>query len=202
VILFGGHGMKMNITAFCASPRKNGNTELLLNETVKGIEDSGLSVDRFYLNLMNIKPCQDCGGCNDTGKCVFQDDMEQIYEAIRTADRIILASPIFFFSLSAQAKMMIDRCQSFWCEKYLLKQPVKERKFGRKGLLLIVGGMKKEIGVQCAEASARAFFRTISVPEHQTLSFLGIDAKGEISHHPTALKDAYEAGRKLVEFRG
>jgi multimeric flavodoxin WrbA len=193
--------MRMNITAFCASPRKNGNTESLLNEVIRGIDDSGLPVNRFYLNLMDIKPCQDCGGCNDTGKCVFQDDMEKVYEAIRDADRIILASPIFFFSLSAQAKIMIDRCQSFWCEKYLLKQPLKGRKFGRKGLLLLVGGMKKEIGVKCAEASAQAFFRTISIPEHETLSFLGIDAKGEILHHPTALKDAYEAGRNLVGFR-
>lgn len=189
----------MKIIAFCGSPRKNGNTDLLLNEVIRGIKDSGQSVNCFYLNLMNIKPCQDCGGCNETGKCVFQDDMEQIYEAIRSADRFILASPIFFFSLSAQTKMMIDRCQSFWCEKYLLKKPVKEGKFGRKGLLLLVGGMKKEIGIQCAEATAQAFFRTISVAKHETLSFLGIDAKGEILHHPTALKDAYEAGKKLLE---
>lgn len=172
---------------------------MLLKKAIKGIEDSGYSVKNFYLNLMNIKPCQDCGGCNETGKCVFQDDMEQIYDAIRTSDRIILASPIFFFSLSAQTKIMIDRCQSLWCEKYLLKRPIKEGKFGRKGLLLLVGGMKKEIGIQCAEACASAFFRTISVPRHETLSFLGVDAKGEILHHPTGLREAYEAGRKLLE---
>jgi multimeric flavodoxin WrbA len=189
----------MKIIAFNGSPRKDGNTELLLKETIKGIEDAGLSVHTFYLNLMNIKPCQDCGSCNATGKCIFQDDMEQIYDAIKSADRIILASPIFFFALSAQTKSMIDRCQSFWCEKYLLKEPIKAGIYGRKGLLLLVGGMKKEIGIQCAEACASAFFRTISVTEHEKLFFLGIDAKGEILHHPTALKDAYEAGRKLVE---
>jgi multimeric flavodoxin WrbA len=191
----------MKIIAFNGSPRKDGNTELLLKETIKGIEDAGLSVHTFYLNLMNIKPCQDCGSCNATGKCIFQDDMEQIYDAIRSADRIILASPIFFFALSAQTKSMIDRCQSFWCEKYLLKEPIKAGKYGRKGLLLLVGGMKKEIGIQCAETCASAFFRTISVTEHEKLFFLGIDAKGEILHHPTALKDAYEAGRKLVELK-
>jgi len=189
----------MKIVAFCGSPRKNGNTELLLKEVIKGIEDAGLPVKVFYLNLINIRPCQDCGGCNETGECIIRDDMWQIYEAIKAADRIVLASPIFFFGLSAQAKTMIDRCQSFWCEKYLLKKPVQAGKFGRKGLLLLVGGMKKEIGVQCAQACGVAFFRTISVAEHETLSFLGIDAKGEILHHPTALKEAYEAGRKLVE---
>ena len=93
---------------------------------------------------------------------------------------------------------MIDRCQSFWCEKYLLKKPIPGGKYGRKGLLLLVGGMKKEIGIQCSEATAKAFFRTISVPEHSTLSFMGVDAKGAILEHPTALKDAFEAGQNLI----
>jgi multimeric flavodoxin WrbA len=188
----------MKIIAFLGSPREGGNTELLLKGAIKGIEESGFNVHVFNLNLMNIMPCQNCGGCDDTGVCINEDDMTQIYDAIRTADRIILASPIFFFGISAQAKIIIDRCQCFWCEKYLLKKPIPEGEYGRKGLLLLVGGMKKEIGIQCAEATAKAFFRTVSVPQHKTLGFLGIDAKGEILKHPTALKEAYEAGKALV----
>lgn len=188
----------MKIVAFCGSPRKNGNTEILLKEAVRGIEDSGDTVVTIYLNNLDIKPCQDCGGCNETGKCIVSDDMGQIYDAIKNADRIILASPIFFFSLSAQAKAMIDRCQSFWCEKYLLKKPIKAGKFGRKGLLIMVGGMKKEIGAQCGEACAKAFFRTVSVPEHNSIHYLGIDSKGEILKHPDALDEAYKAGKELV----
>jgi multimeric flavodoxin WrbA len=188
----------MNIIAFLGSPRKDGNTELLLKEVIRGIEESGLKVHVFNLNLMNISPCQNCGECDDTGICVIEDDMVQVHDAIRTADRIILASPIFFFGLSAQAKTMIDRCQAFWCEKYLLKKPIPEGPYGRKGLLLLVGGQKKEIGIQCEEATAKAFFRTVSVPEHKTLGFLGIDAKGAILQHPTALREGYEAGLNLV----
>ncbi len=93
---------------------------------------------------------------------------------------------------------MIDRCQSFWCEKYLLKKPIPPGKFGRKGLLIVVGGMRKEVGVECGDATAKAFFRTVSVSEHKVLSFLGVDAKGAISNHPTGLKDAFEAGKDLV----
>lgn len=189
----------MKITALCGSPRKNGNTELLLKEAVKGVEEAGHTVHIFYLNTMSIKACQDCGGCNDTGRCILGDDMDRITDAIRTSDRIILASPIFFFSLSAQAKLMIDRCQSIWCEKYLLKKPIEAGKHGRKGLLIMVGGMKKDIGIHCGEACAKAFFRTVSVPEHETIYYLGIDAKGEILNHPTALRDAYEAGKRLVK---
>jgi hypothetical protein len=85
---------------------------------------------------------------------------------------------------------MIDRCQNFWCEKYLLKKLIEPGKFGRKGLLLLVGGMKKEVGVNCGNSCATAFFRTVNVPEHKILSYLGIDEKGAILKHPTALKDA------------
>ncbi len=188
----------MKISAFNSSPRKNGNTHLLLLEAVRGMEESGFTVNTFNLNLMKIKACQDCGGCNETGVCVLEDDMALVYDAIRTSDRIILASPIFFFSVSAQAKLMIDRCQSFWFDKYLLEKPIKGGKAGREGLLLLVGGMKKDIGIKCAEACAKAFYRTISVPEHSTLSYLDIDAKGDILHHPSALKEAYSAGKELI----
>jgi hypothetical protein len=70
--------------------------------------------------------------------------------------------------------------------------------YGRKGLLLLVGGMKKEIGIRCGEATSMSFFRTVSVPGHRILSFLGIDRKGAILSHPTALSEAYEAGRRLI----
>lgn len=201
----------MRIVAFNGSPRPEGNTEILLRATLKSIEEEGgvpknslnggnlHEIKLFKLNIMRIKPCQDCGGCEKTGKCIINDDMKDIYSAIREADRIILASPIFFFGLSAQAKIMIDRCQSFWCEKYLLKKPLPSGHLGRKGLLILVGGMKNDIGIQCAEATAKAFFRTISVPEHDVLSFKGIDAKGAILEHPTALGEAQEAGKRLIK---
>jgi multimeric flavodoxin WrbA len=188
----------LNIVAFHASPRQGGNTDILLTEALRAIDRSLHRVSLFRLNGMNMRPCQNCGGCEETGICVIKDQMTEVYNAIREADRIILASPIFFFCLSAQAKIMIDRCQCIWCEKYVLKKEIPQGSHGRKGLLLLAGGMKKEIGVECSDATARAFFRTISVPEHRTLSYLGIDAKGAILNHPTALADAYQAGANLV----
>jgi multimeric flavodoxin WrbA len=188
----------MKIISFLGSPREGGNTELLLREATRGIEECGFQVRTFALNTMDILPCQNCGGCEETGACIYDDDMTQIYEAIKSADRVVVASPIFFFGLSAQTKAMVDRCQAFWCEKYLLKKPIPEGPHGRKGLLLLVGGMKKEIGIQCAEATTKAFFRTISVPEHKVYGYLEVDAKGEILNHPTALKEVYEAGKLLV----
>ncbi|MBN2655044.1 MAG: flavodoxin family protein [Nitrospirae bacterium] len=188
----------MKLIALNGSPRSGGNTDLLLQEAVRAARDSGAETEVFNLNSMAIRPCQDCGLCEKSGRCIIKDDMYDLYNAIRTADRIVLGSPIFFFGLSAQAKAIIDRCQSFWCEKYLLKKEIPPGPNGRKGLLLLVGGMKKETGAQCSEATARAFFRTVSIPHHETLSYLGIDAKGAIIDHPTALSEAYEAGKKLI----
>jgi multimeric flavodoxin WrbA len=187
----------MKVVAFNGSPRVDGNTDILLKEALKAVKESGHEIRLFRLNEMTIKPCQDCGGCEGTGTCIYDDDMSEVYTAIREADRIVLASPVFFFALSAQSKIMVDRCQAFWCEKYLLKKPVPAGPYGRRGLLLLVGGMKKEIGIQCSGETAKAFFRTVSVPEHGTLSFLGVDAKGSILKHPTALKDAYAEGKAL-----
>jgi multimeric flavodoxin WrbA len=170
----------MDVIAFLGSPRKGGNTETLLSEAIRG---TGVDVRVFDLNAMDIKPCQNCGGCEETGICIVPDEMQDVIAAIRVADRIIMASPVFFSGVSAQAKAMIDRCQSIWCEKFLLKKEM----------------MKNTAGVECAGKTVTAWFRTISVPEHRTLAYTRVDAMGEILKHPTAMGDAFEAGRALVE---
>jgi NAD(P)H-dependent FMN reductase len=191
----------VNIIAFNGSPRKGGNTEILLDEAIRGAREQGAAVTVYNLNSLKLRPCQNCGGCDDTGRCVIDDDMQAIHTAIRTADRIIVASPIFFFSVSAQLKIMIDRSQAFWAEKYVHKKPVPPGPAGRKGLLILVGGMKqneKNEGFKCAEAVSRAFFRTVNVQEHATLEYGSVDKKGEIRGNPAALNEAYEAGKRLA----
>jgi NAD(P)H-dependent FMN reductase len=188
----------MKVVAFFGSPRIGGNTDILLQEALKPVKAAGHEVVQYNLNVMNIRPCQDCGGCTKTGVCVLNDAMKDIYDSIRTGDRFIIASPIFFYTVSAQTKAMIDRCQAFWCEKYLLKKDIPAGPHGRKGLLLVAAGMKKDDAIKCADTVVRIFFRTISVPAHETVSALGADAKGDILTHP-ALKEAFEAGKRLVE---
>ncbi len=188
----------MKIVVFNGSPRIDGNIDLLLNGALKAIDQNKHNLKVFRLNNMDIKPCQDCGGCDNTGTCIIDDDMGEIYEAIREADRIILASPIFFSGLSAQSKIMIDRCKALWCEKYILKREMPQGSYGRKGLVLLVGGMKKDTGIKCGEAQAMAFMRSISVPTHEALGFTGIDKKGEILNHPDALEKSYEAAKRLI----
>lgn len=189
----------MRVIAFLGSPRKDGNTTILLDEALRGVGESGHGAQVFKLAQMKIRGCLNCGGCEESGECVIEgDEMPKVYAAIREADRIILASPIFFSGIPAQAKAMIDRCQALWCEKYLLKREIAAGPAGRKGLFLTVGGMKMVKHADCANSTVTAFFRSISVPEHAFLPFRGVDAKGAIRRHPTALQDAYEAGKALV----
>jgi multimeric flavodoxin WrbA len=191
----------MNVIAFNGSPRRGGNIDILLGETIRGVQERIRLVTVYQLSDLNLKPCLSCGHCDDTARCVIKDDMQEIHDKIRVADRIIVASPIFFFGVSAQTKIMIDRCQTFWAEKYVHKKPVMPGPYGRSGLLLLVGGMKrndKNVGFECSEASVRAFFRTVNVQQHATLAYDNVDEKGAITRHPTALSDAYEAGKKLV----
>ncbi len=190
----------MKIIAFNGSPREGGNTEELLNAAIRGTASGPdhHDVTVYRLQDMDIGPCLNCGGCDDTGICVVEDGFQSVAEAIRSADRIIFASPVFFMGISAQAKALVDRCQSFWCEKFLLKQEIPAGPDGRKGLVLMVGGMKKDAGINCAASQGVAFLRTVSVKESETLKYMGVDAKGDILKHPTAIKEAEEAGKNLI----
>lgn len=190
------YNILMKIIAFNGSPRKGGNTEQLLDAAIRG---TGVKVTPYRLNAMDFKPCQNCGGCDETGECILKDELAPLYEEIRSADRIILASPVYFMSVSAQVKSLVDRMQSFWCAKYLLNNPVAPGPLGKKGLVLLVGALEKEAGIKCASSCSAAFMRTVGVPEHTTLKYTGVDAKGAIAEHPSALKEAQGAGRALIK---
>lgn len=114
--------MKTSCLALACSPRKNGNTAILARHALDACATAGCKTEYLYLAGFNYKPCQACGGCNTTGRCVIKDDAAVIYEKILTVDRLIIAAPIFSMGICAQAKMLIDRAQQFWATKYLLKQ--------------------------------------------------------------------------------
>jgi multimeric flavodoxin WrbA len=126
--------------------------------------------------------------------------MHQIYPKLLEADRIIFASPIFFMGITGWAKALIDRCQALWAKKYILEQPVvePERKSQRKGIFISVGGTKGKNLFEGATRTIKTFFDAIDVTYSGDLFYRSIDDKGEIKEHPTALREAYEAGWKLV----
>jgi multimeric flavodoxin WrbA len=186
----------VKVVGISGSPRKGGNTDTLLNSALHGAEEAGGEVVKIYLNDLNLKGCQECGGCSSTGICVIDDDMKRIYRLFEELDVLIVASPVFFSGLSSQTKMMIDRCQCIWARKYLLKKPLgTDRK--RVGAFLSVGGRKKS-DFSNAMSVIRVFFINIDVEYGGALTYPGIDRKGGIEDHPTALGEARSLGRDLV----
>lgn len=182
----------MKVFAILGSPRK-GNSEILLKTAIDRCIQSYHEINLIRASELSISGCTGCDGCKDTGKCIIHDDMDNVYELIKKSHRIIIATPIFFFGVPAQLKLLIDRCQCLWYKKYVLKKPIIETDLKRKALLIIVGGMKKgQIGVSCAEATLKAFLRTINVNEHKTLSYLGINEAGEIINHPSTINEVME----------
>jgi len=189
----------MKVLGIFGSPRRGGNTDILLEETLKGAQKEGAEVDRIYLTDYAITPCKECHGCDHTGQCVILDDMQKIYPKLLESDIVILASPIFFYGVTAWAKALIDRSQALWAKKYLLKDPSlgkEERK--RKGFFISVGATKGPRVFEGAILTAKYFFDVLNAEYVGELVFREVDGKGDILKHPEALQQAFEAGRRLV----
>jgi multimeric flavodoxin WrbA len=189
----------MRVLGIFGSPRRGGNTEILLEEALKGAEKEGAETERLRLADFNFMPCIECLACYEEGQCVVLDDMQRIYPKLLEADIIILASPIFFYGITAWAKAMVDRCQALWSRKYILKEASlgKEGK-KRKGFFISVGGTKGQKVFEGAILTAKYFFDVLNAEYAGELVFRGVDGKGDILKTPGALQQAFEAGRKLV----
>jgi multimeric flavodoxin WrbA len=189
----------LRVLGIAGSPRRGGNTDLLLAEAMKGAESKGAEVKTIILNDLNIAPCQHCDACFEAGRCKVEDDMQMVYRELERADRIVLASPVHFMGVTAQTKAMIDRCQALWARKYILKQPPLGGKRDRKGLFISVGGMRLANLFEPALATVKALFKVLDIAYAGELLFPGADEKGAIKNHPDALKQAFLAGQRLVE---
>ncbi len=188
----------MRVLGISGSPRRGGNTDLLLAQVMKGAQSRGAETNTLVLNDLKISPCQHCDACFEAGVCRIKDDMQMVYKEMEKADGIVLASPVHFLGLTAQMKAMIDRGQALWARKYILKKPPLGDRRPRKGLFIAVGGMKLAKLFEPSLATVKAFFTVIDVEYAGELLFSGIDEKGAIKKHPTALKEAFAAGQKLV----
>lgn len=188
------------MVGIAGSPRQGGNSDILLQEAIRGAASEGAEVKTIFLRDLDIAPCRHCDGCLKTGRCTVHDDMQWIHAELRGLDRLLLASPIFFMGVTAQTKAMIDRCQALWVLKYVLKLPVaigagRER----KGLFISLGGTGGSNLFEPALATVKIFFKTLDIDYVGGLLFRRVDEKGAISQHPTALQEAFLAGQNLVE---
>ena len=188
----------MKVLGIAGSPRKGGNTDTLLAELMRGADGKGAETKTLYIRDLQISPCQHCDACLRAGICKIKDDMQTVYKEMEQADIIVLASPLHFMGVTAQMKAFIDRCQALWARKYVLKVPPLGDRRPRKGFFISVGGRRIANLFEPTLVMMKTFFRIVDVPYAGELLFSGIDEKGAIAAHPTALKQAFEAGEKLV----
>jgi len=187
----------LKVLGIMGSPRIKGNTDLLLDEALKGAQGQGAEVEKVIVDKLNIAPCREYYGCVKDGNCVIRDDMDNIYPKLLDTDRVIVASPIFFYGLTSQVKALIDRCQALWARKYILKQSLPDS--ARKGAFIAVGATRGRKLFDGSILTVKYFFQSIDVQYVDELLVPGVDKRGEIKEHPTALSDAFELGRRLVQ---
>ena len=190
----------VKIIAIYGSPRRDGNSSTLLQQAVAGARQEGAEVEEVVLRDYKISPCMEIYACIKTGKCAIRDDFPKILEKLESSTGIMLASPIFFYSVSAHTKIFMDRCQSLWVRKYWIeKQSFGEIPTTRKGLFISVGATGGKKLFDGALLTVKYFFDVLSAGLWKTVLCRGVDRKGEIDAHADYLKEAFEAGRELAK---
>ncbi|MEJ5329613.1 MAG: flavodoxin family protein [Desulfobaccales bacterium] len=187
----------MKILGIWGSPRKGGNSEILLQAFLDGAVEGGGEVERLALRELKITPCLEIYHCFKDGTCPIKDDMLPLYDKLLEAEVVALASPIFFYGVSAQAKAFIDRTQALWSRRYILKKdfPGPER----QGVLLCTGATHGKLLFVGARLTAKYFFDAINVTYAAEILVRGVDEKGAILGQPEVLERARLLGRRLAQ---
>jgi multimeric flavodoxin WrbA len=199
--LRGGIGLKIrenqkHVVVLLGSPRKRGNSTVLAEQIIRGAESVGATVETVYLNGMHIKPCQGCYACkkkNSTG-CAVDDDMQSLYPKLAESGAWIIASPVYWFNMSAQTKIFMDRCFALWNE-----DPKKNQIYGKRIAIAMSYGDSDPFNSGCVNA-LRSFQDAY---RYAGASIVGMvygsaDQPGEIASNAELMARAEEIGRELV----
>jgi multimeric flavodoxin WrbA len=176
------------------SPRLNGNSATLADQAAAGARDSGARVEVFDLHNMDIRPCDACDMCHEqNGICVIKDDMQILYPKLRQADAIAIASPIYWFTISAQTKLCIDR----W---YAMETSKGNELAGKQfGILLTYGDSDPYTsGAINAIRTFQDMLRYIRADITGFVYGTAMDV-GDVQGQPDLLQRAYKLGQKLAD---
>jgi len=190
----------IRIAAVYGSPRRKGNTNTLVKQAVEGARNVGARVDELVLRDLKISPCLEIYGCKKAGECVIKDDFSKVRQTLLAADAIILASPIFFYTVSAHTKMLMDRCQSLWVKKYWIDKapPLGRQPYRRKGLFISVGATRGKKLFDGTLLTVRYFFDVLDTELWRALLYRGLDFEGDVDRFPDYLEEARAAGEALA----
>jgi multimeric flavodoxin WrbA len=187
------------ILAVYGSPRRQGNSSLLLDKAVEGALEAGAEVEKIVLRDLKMSPCLEIYGCKNTGRCAIQDDFQRVYDQLLGCKGLMLASPIFFYTVSAHTKILMDRCQSLWVKKYWIDKVAPQQWVPkRKGLLISVGATQGKKLFDGVLLTVKYFFDVLDMELWRSALFRGMDFQGDVLKHPEYLEEAYQAGKDLA----
>lgn len=176
------------------SPRKNGNSAALAERVAEGAKSMGGEVESVYLHGMNINPCDACDICQDDieTECIVDDDMTDLYPKILEADALVIASPVYWFTVSAQTKLFMDRC-------YALSSPQGYAMKGKRiGIVLTYGDSDPfNSGAVNALRTFQDAYNYIGA-EIVGMVYGSASEPGEIRSNRKVMDEAYQLGRRIV----
>lgn len=168
------------------SPRKNGNSDILCDEFARGAAEAGNHVEKIRVAEKNIGFCRACYACRGTGVCAIKDDMAEVLQKMIDADVLVLASPVYFYSIDAQLKALIDRTVARWLE-------VKNKEFYYIVTAADSGKEAAETTLACFRGYADCVDGAI---EKGVVYGMGVYEKGKVKD-TAAMKEAYEMDRNV-----
>ncbi len=189
----------MFLVGLQGSPRKKGNTDYLLSLFISEAEKAGARTLVLEVSRMNIQPCKGCGFCEANGYCVITDDdmYKKVYPLLREADAVVMATPVFFYSVPSQLKALIDRSQALWSRKYKLNLSDPAGSY-RRGFLLAQGATKGKNLFEGLSLTAKYFFDAIGAAYNGRLTYRRIENRGDMAKHPTVLDDVKKAASDFI----
>lgn len=189
----------VKIAAIYGSPRPRGNTATLLKEAVRGAQEAGAAVEEIVLRDLKLSPCLEIYGCKENGECRIRDDFQKVRDILLGCDGIMIASPIFFYTVSAHTKILMDRFQSLWVKKHWIDhQPLFPIEYTRKGIFISVGATTGKKLFDGARLTVKYFFDVLDTELWRTLFYRSLDQENDALKHPDYLGEAYGAGRDLA----
>jgi arsenite transporter/arsenate reductase (thioredoxin) len=181
------------------SPRKKGNSDILLTRFMDALAGQGATTRIIELSRRHIEPCRELIVCEKKGFCPIKDDMgQEIYALLRKADIVVAATPVFFYGVSAQLKSLIDRCQTLWARRYKLKLDDPGSKI-RRGFVLAVGATSGKQLFDGIHLTAKYFFDGISASYTGSLTYRRIEGRGQIENQSGLSEDITRAAAQLMD---
>ena len=192
----------MKVIGIVCSPRKGGNTEFLISRALEGAREAGAEeTEIIHLSGKHISPCDACNTCEKTGKCHIDDDMQAIYPKLLETDGVIIGTPVYFWSATAQAKALIDRTYCWVRGQRAIFRGNKETSGLRlENLRNKAGGtvtVARRAGSSVAVQQISNFFRIHRIIEAGA-AIAYADEKGEVKNDERASNEAWQVGRAVV----